>query len=240
MYAPAVVQSPVVTWVKRWLGMDDNAHTDANFPWARMWPEITDERVRAAFARVPRAEFVDAALRQYAADDAPLPIGEGQTISQPFVVALMVQAVALAPGAKVLEIGFGSGFQTAILCELTATPDAPPGATVYAIERLATLAERAEATLHRLGYGPHLRVGDGAAGWPAAAPFDAIVVSAAMPALPDALVEQLGEGGRMVAPVGDYDAQQLWLVRKRGGEITIDDLGGVRFVPLISKLVGRL
>jgi len=107
------------------------------------------------------------------------------------------------------------------------------------VERLAGLARRAAATLHELGYAPHLRVGDGAAGWPEAAPFAAIVVAAATPQLPSALVEQLAEGGRLVAPVGGSDAQQLWLVRKNEGEIMIEDLGGVRFVPLISPLVGR-
>ncbi len=219
--------------------MNNRAETDSNFPWAHAWPEITDQRVRSAFAAVHRSEFIDPALQQYATQDAPLPIGEGQTISQPFVVALMVQAAALQPGARVLEVGFGSGYQTAILCELTVAPDRPLGETVYAIERLATLAQRGETTLHRLGYFPHLRVGDGAAGWPEAAPFAAIIVAAAMPSLPAALVAQLDEGGRMLAPVGDYDAQQLWLVRKTEGEIMIEDLGGVRFVPLISTLVDR-
>ena len=234
-----VVKSPVVTNVQRWLDMKSNAETDSDFPWAHTWPEIADHRVRGAFVAVHRAEFIDPALRQYATQDAPLPIGEGQTISQPFIVALMVQAATLKPGDRVLEVGYGSGYQTAILCELTAAPAQPLGATVHAIERLATLAQRGEATLHRLGYFPHLRVGDGAAGWPEAAPFAAIIVAAAMPSLPAALVAQLDEGGRMLAPVGDYDAQQLWLVRKIEGEIMIEDLGGVRFVPLISALVDR-
>ena len=220
--------------------MNNRADTDSDFPWAHTWPEITDQRVRSAFAAVHRTEFIDPAQRQYATQDAPLPIGEGQTISQPFVVALMVQAAALQPGDRVLEVGFGSGYQTAILCELTAAPEQPLGATVYAVERLPTLAQRAEATLYRLGYFPHLRVGDGAAGWPEAAPFAAIIVAAAMPSLPAPLVAQLDEGGRILAPVGDYDAQQLWLVRKIEGEIMIEDLGGVRFVPLISTLVNRI
>ena len=219
--------------------MNNRADTDEDFPWAYTWPEITDPRVRSAFAAVHRTEFIDPALRQYATQDAPLPIGEGQTISQPFIVALMVQAAALKPGDRVLEVGYGSGYQTAILCELTAAPDQALGETVYAIEGLATLAQRGEATLRRLGYFPHLRAGDGAAGWPEAAPFAAIIVAAATPSLPPALVEQLDEGGRMLAPVGDYDAQQLWLVRKTKGEIMIEDLGGVRFVPLISTLVDR-
>jgi protein-L-isoaspartate(D-aspartate) O-methyltransferase len=219
--------------------MKSSTEIEPDFPWAHSWPEITDARVRRAFARVHRAEFIDPALRQYAATDAPLSIGEGQTISQPFVVALMVQAAALQPGDRVLEVGFGSGYQTAILCELTAAPDQPLGATVYAVERLATLAQRSTAVLHRLGYFPHLRIGDGAAGWPEAAPFSTIVVSAAVPQLPAALVAQLDEGGRLLAPVGDHEAQQLWLVRKIAGEIMTEDLGGVRFVPLISTLVKR-
>lgn len=219
--------------------MKSSGAGEPNFPWAHMWPEITDARVRDAFARVHRADFIEPALQQYAGSDAPLPIGEGQTISQPFVVALTVQAAAIQPGDRVLEVGFGSGYQTAILCELAALPGQPPGETVYAVERLAGLARRAAATLHELGYAPHLRVGDGAAGWPEAAPFAAIVVAAATPQLPSALVEQLAEGGRLVAPVGGSDAQQLWLVRKNEGEIMIEDLGGVRFVPLISPLVGR-
>jgi len=219
--------------------MKNGEAAEPSFPWAHSWPEITDPRVRRAFARVQRTAFIAPDLHPYAANDAPLPIGEGQTISQPFIVALMVQTAAIQPGDKVLEVGFGSGYQTAILCELAAAPGQPLGETVYAVERLATLAQRAATTLHQLGYFPHLRVGDGAAGWPEVAPFAAIVVSAAMPSLPAPLVAQLAEGGRLLAPVGGHDAQQLWLVRKIEGEIVIEDLGGVRFVPLISTLVGR-
>ena len=209
-----------------------------DFPWSRTWPEITDPRVRAAFARVPREEFVEESLRRFAEHDAPLPIGEGQTISQPFVVALMVQALELGPASKVLEIGAGSGFQTAILCELTAQPDAGPGQTVYAVERLATLARRASETLQRLGYHPHLQVSDGAAGWVEAAPFDAIVVSAAAAHVPRPLWDQLAEGGRMMIPVGGYEwDQELWLVRKIAGKMKTERMGGVRFVPLISPIL---
>lgn len=217
------------------------------FPWADHWPEIDDQRVRSAFAVVPRQRFVSERLALLADQDAPLPIGEGQTISQPFVVALMVQALALKPGDKVLEIGIGSGFQTAILCELTAS-DADPcdadtrgadtrGVTVYAIERFESLAKNAAAVLADLGYTPHLRIGDGAYGWPEAAPFDAIVVSAVAPHVPRPLWEQLGDGGRMVMPVGQYEEdQQLWLVRKLDGQMLIERMGGVRFVPMISPL----
>jgi protein-L-isoaspartate(D-aspartate) O-methyltransferase len=209
-----------------------------DFPWARSWPEITDERVLAAFAAVPREAFIPDHLRRWADRDAPLPIGEGQTISQPFVVALMAQALALKPGDKVLEIGAGSGFQTAILCEITAEEGQTPGHTVYSVERFATLAERAEKVLHRLGYYPHLRVGDGAAGWPEAAPFDGVILSAAPAWLPRPLWEQLAEGGRLVAPIGPTAyGQVLWVIRKEGGRMRPKSLGPVRFVPLVSPLL---
>jgi len=209
-----------------------------SFPWENSWPEITDVRVRAAFAAVNRADFIGHELRGFADRDEPLPIGEGQTISQPYVVALMTQALALLPGEKVLEIGTGSGFETAILCELTASPGQLPGAAVYAMERRATLAEPAAAVLHRLGYAPHLRVGDGAGGWPEAAPFAAMIVSAAATHVPLPLWEQLAEGGRMILPVGRVEAdQELWLVRKLDGAINIERMGGVRFVPLVSPLL---
>jgi protein-L-isoaspartate(D-aspartate) O-methyltransferase len=202
------------------------------------WPDVTDERVRAAFATVPRAAFIPPDLRQYAAEDAPLPIGEGQTISQPYVVALMVQALALGIGDKVLEIGTGSGFETAILCTLTAAFGGQPGENVYAVERLPQLAVQSEAALHALGLRPHLRVGDGAAGWPEAAPFSAIIVSAAASHVPLPLWNQLAEGGRMVLPYGAVnDAQELWLLHKQNGHMQIEKLGGVRFVPLISPLL---
>lgn len=202
------------------------------------WPDVTDRRVRAAFATVPRAAFIAPELRRFAADDAPLPIGQGQTISQPYVVALMVQALALNSGDKVLEIGTGSGYETAILCTVTGAPGGQPGDNVYAVERLPQLAEQAGAALHALGYWPHLRVGDGAAGWPEEAPFAAIIVSAAASHVPRPLWEQLAEGGRMVLPYGAHvDNQELWLVHKRRGAMQVDRLGGVRFVPLISPLL---
>lgn len=211
---------------------------DKPFPWADQWPEIVDPRVRAAFAAVPRRAFLEPHLARFADQDAPLPIGEGQTISQPFVVALMTQALHVQPGDKVLEIGAGSGFQTAILCELAATADDVRGATVYAIERHPVLAERAAAVLATLGYSPHLRVGDGALGWPEAAPFAAIIVAAVASHVPRPLWEQLAEGGRLILPVGaQADDQELWLVRKIQGKMQIDRLGGVRFVPLISPVL---
>lgn len=220
--------------MRGWMNMTDQAKL---FPWADQWPEIVDPRVRAAFAVVPRRAFIEEHLARFAEQDAPLPIGEGQTISQPFVVALMVQALHLQPGDKVLEIGVGSGFQTALLCELTAIEGGGRGATIYGVERHAALLARAADVLASLGYAPHLRVGDGAAGWPEASPFDAIIASAVAPHVPRPLWEQLGEGGRMILPLGQHeDDQQLWLVRKLDGQMRVEKLGGVRFVPLISPL----
>jgi len=219
-----------------WVKMTNQAAKP--FPWADQWPEIVDPRVRAAFAAVSRRAFIEEHLARFAEQDAPLPIGEGQTISQPFVVALMVQALHLQPGDKVLEIGAGSGFQTAILCELAATAGGVSGETVYAIERHPALADRAAAVLASLGYAPHLRVSDGAMGWPEAAPFAAIVVAAAAAHVPRPLWEQLAEGGRLILPVGAHEeSQELWLVRKIAGRMQIEQLGGVRFVPLISPIL---
>jgi protein-L-isoaspartate(D-aspartate) O-methyltransferase len=210
----------------------------SEFPWARDWPEITDIRVRAAFAKVPRAAFVEPELRKWVDRDAPLPIGEGQTISQPFVVALMTQALALQPGDKVLEIGTGSGFQTAILCELTMMEGQPPGSSVYSIERFASLSEQAGQRLSALGYAPHLAVGDGTAGLPEVAPFDAIIATAAPNRLPKALWEQLAEGGRLIIPIGpNYADQILWLLRKQNGRLERYWMGPVRFVPMVSPLL---
>jgi protein-L-isoaspartate(D-aspartate) O-methyltransferase len=208
------------------------------FPWADEWPEITDPRVRAAFSRVPRARFVDPALRKWVERDAPLPIGEGQTISQPFVVAWMTEWLALSPGEKVLEIGTGSGFQTAILCEIVYDGVGRRGQTVYSIERHASLAEMAAFRLRSLGYEPHLRTGDGALGWPDAAPFDAIIVTAAPSHLPIPLWEQLVDGGRMVIPIGEQESEQtLWRLIKRGMTIYKQRIGPVRFVPMLSPIL---
>ena len=207
-------------------------------PWLNGWPEIHDPRIREAFTRIPRAAFVDEEHRQWALRDAPLPIDEGQTISQPFIVALMTQALALQPGQRVLEIGTGSGFQTAVLCELTARPDEVPGRYVWSVERFPILAQRAAKVLRGLGYLPHLYLGDGAAGWPAAAPYDAIVVTAAASALPLPLWQQLGEGGRMVIPIGPPDGDQtLWWVGKRDERLFSKPMGPVRFVPVISPIL---
>lgn len=208
------------------------------FPWSGVWPEIRSPRVRAAFAQVPRDQFVGTDYQRFADRDAPLPIGEGQTISQPFVVALMTQAVDPQPGETVLEVGTGSGFQTAILCELSNDELHESGELVYSVERFASLAARAAANLAALGYSPNLRTGDGAAGWPEAAPYRSVIVTAAAPCLPRPLWEQVDEGGRMVIPIGDmYGEQMLYLLAKVEGEIDQQALGPVRFVPLVSPLL---
>jgi len=210
--------------------------TDA--PWLHGWPEIYDDRVRAVFARVPRAAFVGADLQPWATLDTALPIDEGQTISQPFVVALMTQALELRPGQRVLEIGTGSGYQTAILCELTTAQNDVLGQNVWSVERYEKLGGQAARVLFDLGYRPHLSIGDGAAGWPFAAPYDAIIVSAAAPALPRPLWDQLADGGRLVIPIGDSsNGQMLWLVVKQQRQMLRRSLGGVRFVPFISPIL---
>jgi protein-L-isoaspartate(D-aspartate) O-methyltransferase len=188
---------------------------------------IRDERVLDAMARVPRHQFVAERYRNQAYEDHPIPIGEGQTISQPYIVALMLDALFLDPSSSALEIGTGSGYETAVLAELAAR--------VYSVERYPQLAREAEATLARLGYrNVTIFVGDGSQGLPALAPFDAIVVSAAAAQIPAPLFEQLREGGRMIIPVGPADAQELQLVRKMQGQPVIVRLEGCRFVPLIG------
>jgi protein-L-isoaspartate(D-aspartate) O-methyltransferase len=192
---------------------------------------ICDVRVLDAMSRVPRHEFVPATLRQEAYEDHPLPIGEGQTISQPYIVAAMLEHLALQEADRVLEVGTGSGYVTALLSLLCAE--------VYSVERHAQLAALAENTLHRLGYrNVKVRVGDGSQGWPEYAPFDAILVSAATPEMPPALFAQLREGGRMVAPIGPVSSQELQLIRKVGGEPEVTFLEGCRFVPLVEGTVG--
>jgi protein-L-isoaspartate(D-aspartate) O-methyltransferase len=188
---------------------------------------LADERVLQAMARVPRHEFVAPTYRDQAYEDHPIPIGENQTISQPYIVGLMLEALALDPSHRVLEIGSGSGYQAALLAELAQH--------VYSIERHTALARQAEATLARLGYANATVIaGDGSVGLPALAPFDAIAVSAAAPRIPQALFDQLREGGRMVIPVGPAQGQELQLVRKEGGQPIVGDLGACAFVPLIG------
>ena len=202
------------------------------------WRDIHDDRVLDAFRRVQRSAFIPANLRHLAEQDSPLPIGYEQTISQPYVVAIMTQALALGPGETVLEIGTGSGFQTAILCELVHVAGGLLGETVYSIERFPDLAKQAAVTLHRLGYAPNLHIGDGALGWPDARGFDAILLTAAPDAVPRPLWAQLAEGGRMVIPVGPVGGeQQLWRLSKRNGRMLGTRLGAVRFVPLVSPIL---
>jgi protein-L-isoaspartate(D-aspartate) O-methyltransferase len=187
---------------------------------------IADERVLSAMARVPRHEFAPEPYRDQAYDDHPLPIAQGQTISQPYIVALMLEALAMRPTDRVLEVGTGSGYVTALLAELAAQ--------VISMERHAALADPARELLARLGYtNARIIVGDGAQGFPEFAPYDAIIVSAAAPDVPPALLAQLAEGGRMIIPVGPPDSQQLQLIRMIDGQprITLREL--CRFVPLI-------
>jgi len=188
---------------------------------------IKDPRVLAAMRAVPRHEFVPENMRVHAYDDNALAIGLGQTISQPYIVAAMTEAAHVGPGKRVLEIGTGSGYQCAVLAEL--------GADVYSIEIVEPLAARARALLTRLGYTKlHLRTGDGSRGWPEAAPFDAIVVTAAPHEIPKPLVDQLAVGGRLEIPVGD-DAQQLQVVERGANGTTTETLMDVRFVPMTGE-----
>ncbi len=189
---------------------------------------VRDPRVLDAMLRVPRHEFVTEDFVSGAYADQPLPIGEGQTISQPFMVGAMTQALELEGEERVLEIGTGSGYQAAVLALLARE--------VHSVESVATLAAIARERLSRLGYkNVHVHTGDGTLGWPTAAPYDAIVVTAAAPHVPSPLVEQLAEGGRMVIPVGPPTEQELLLVRKIKGRTTSETLHYCRFVPLLGR-----
>ncbi|HYW78146.1 MAG TPA: protein-L-isoaspartate(D-aspartate) O-methyltransferase [Thermoguttaceae bacterium] len=190
--------------------------------------DITDERVLYALGRVPRHLFVPPAQQHMAYEDHPLPIGHNQTISQPYIVALMTQLVRLKPEARALDIGTGSGYQAAVLAGLCKE--------VYSIEIVEPLAEEATRLLDRLGYdNVTVRHGDGYRGWPEHAPFDAIIVAAAAEEIPGPLVDQLAPGGRLVMPVGNF-FQDLILVEKRSdGTIRRENLGGVAFVPLTGE-----
>jgi len=189
---------------------------------------IRDERVLAAMSRVPRHEFVAGDSRSQAYEDHPLPIAEGQTVSQPYIVARMLEGLALDGSEIVLEVGTGSGYQTALLAELCRH--------VESVERHESLAGSAKSTLARLGYrNATVTIGDGSQGLAQRSPFDAIIVSAAAPRIPQALLEQLREGGRLVIPVGPASAQDLQLVYKRAGKIVVESLDGCRFVPLIGQ-----
>ncbi|WP_243318370.1 protein-L-isoaspartate(D-aspartate) O-methyltransferase [Geothrix paludis] len=189
---------------------------------------VADPRVLEAMGRVPRHEFVPAAVRSQAYEDWPLAIGYGQTISQPYIVAFMTAALAPRPGDRVLEIGTGSGYQAAVLAGLVAE--------VYTMEIVEPLAQRAEADLKRLGYANvKVRAGDGHLGWPEAAPFDAIIVTCAPEDVPQPLVDQLKVGGRMIIPVGSqWGAQELYLLRKTATGLRRQGVLPVRFVPMVK------
>ncbi|CAI2717223.1 protein-L-isoaspartate(D-aspartate) O-methyltransferase [Nitrospina watsonii] len=190
---------------------------------------ITDERVLTAMGRVPRHRFMDPSQARWAYSDFAQPIGHGQTISQPYVVALMTQALNLKPQERVLEIGTGSGYQAAVLAELVRT--------VYTIEIIEPLANEARDLLPKLGYNNvNVRHGDGYEGWPQHAPFDAILITAAAPEIPQPLIDQLRVGGRMVLPLENEAAQQLLLVRKQADGITRTIITGVRFVPMTGAV----
>ena len=189
---------------------------------------ITDARVLAIMGRVPRHTFVEEYLRNQAYEDYPLPIGENQTISQPYIIAIMAQVLQLERTERILEIGTGSGYFSAILAEL--------GAIVYSVERLESLARRAQATLQSLGYRNVLiDIGDGSLGWPDHAPFDAVVVGSAAPCLPRPLLSQLIPGGRLLLPIGEEELQTLVKVSKEPTGLREDYFGDCRFV----KLRGR-
>ncbi|MFY9675485.1 MAG: protein-L-isoaspartate(D-aspartate) O-methyltransferase [Terriglobales bacterium] len=218
-----------------------------NFPFQRESPErqrekmvrtqlaergLRDPRVLDAMRIVPRHEFVPEGLRADAYEDHPLPIGEGQTISQPYIVAAMLEHLSLRPTDRVLEVGTGSGYVTALLSVLCAE--------VFSVERHAPLAAAAEATLRRLGYSNvSLKVADGSLGWSEHAPFDAILVSAAAAEVPVPLFEQLREGGRMMIPVGSPESQELQLIRKINGQPEVRAREACRFVPLVGGEVPR-
>lgn len=189
---------------------------------------IKDEAILEAIGKIPRHKFVDSALWNRAYEDSALPIEMGQTISQPFTVASQTELMKVQRGDKVLEIGTGSGYQCAVLCEL--------GAKVYSVERHRELTERARTILHELGYRAMFKCGDGSLGWSAYAPYDAIVVTAGAPVVPEELREQLAVGGRLVIPVGDEERQLMMRIIRTGeDEFEQENFSHYKFVPLIGK-----
>jgi protein-L-isoaspartate(D-aspartate) O-methyltransferase len=189
---------------------------------------IRDKTVLDAFGKVPRHEFVPDELRGSAYNDYPLPIGDRQTISQPYMVALMTESLGLKGGERVLEIGTGSGYQAAILAEIAGE--------VYSVERFAGLAGAAGALLSRLGYRNfRIKVGDGTLGWDDHAPYDGILVTAGAPGIPESLVGQLKDGGKLVIPVGDRFSQILSVIEKAGRSVRTREICGCVFVPLVGK-----
>ncbi|HEX4653646.1 MAG TPA: protein-L-isoaspartate(D-aspartate) O-methyltransferase [Candidatus Udaeobacter sp.] len=189
---------------------------------------IKDERVLAAMEKVSREEFIPPESRSDSYEDGPLPIGYGQTISQPYIVAFMTEQLRLNPADRILEIGTGSGYQAAVLAGLVAD--------VYSIEIIEPLAKNAKATLQHLGCdNVHVKIGDGYKGWPEEAPFDAIIVTCAPDKVPQPLIDQLKEGGRMVIPVGERFAQELYLLEKKNGQVKQSVTLPVRFVPMARE-----
>ena len=189
---------------------------------------IKDQQIIQVMLKVPRHLFVEEGLVPMAYNDHPLSIGEGQTISQPYIVAYMVECLKLRPEDRILEIGTGCGYATATLAEI--------GSQVYSMERLPTLLMKARKTLKRLGYkNIVLKLGDGTQGWPEQAPFDGILVSAASPNIPQPYLDQLAEGGRLILPIGGEDCQELILITKTKGKYRQETLSGCRFVKLMGK-----
>lgn len=189
---------------------------------------IENPAVLDAFRKVPRHEFVPEMMRDTAYGDYPIPIGNSQTISQPYMVAVMTEELKLKGGEKVLEIGTGSGYQAAILSEIASD--------VYSIERFQELADKAKGTLSRLGYkNVHIKTGDGTIGWKEEAPFDGIIVTAGAPGIPQSLVDQLKDNGRLVIPVGSQWSQVLTIVEKAGKMVRQTQMFGCVFVPLVGK-----
>lgn len=188
---------------------------------------ISDARVLEAIAKVPRHVFFDNALLEHAYQDKAFPIGEGQTISQPYTVAFQTEKLEIKSGDKVLEIGTGSGYQACILLEL--------GATVYTIEYNQKLYERTKVFLPKLGYKPYFFLGDGSKGLPAKSPYDKIIVTAGAPVVPTALTDQLKEGGILIIPVGDRDKQVMLKIKKQNGELLKEEFQNFAFVPLLGK-----
>ena len=209
--------------------MDDLGALRGRMVEAQLIPRgISDPRVLAAFRKVPRHEFVPPEVKYAAYDDSALPIGEEQTISQPYMVAIMTELLKLKGGEKVLEVGTGSGYQAAILAELCRK--------LYTIERIGPLSKRAEGILKRLNYhNIEYMVGDGTDGYPPCAPYAGIIVTAGCPQIPPPLADQLAEGGRLVIPVGERYRQTLTVARKVDGKIMVDSSIGCVFVPLVGK-----
>jgi len=187
---------------------------------------IKDGRVLDAIGRVPRHVFFENALLEHAYQDKAFPIGEGQTISQPYTVAFQTEKLEIKPGDKVLEIGTGSGYQACVLLEV--------GAKVYTIEYNKVLYERTKQFLPQLGYKPYFFYGDGSKGLPAKAPYDKIIVTAGAPVVPSSLTEQLNEGGILVIPVGDKDKQVMLRIRKKNGKLITEEFDNFAFVPLLG------